>query len=98
VRAADPGGSGGPGAGFRGDRHLGRLVQRRRRGGVRKAEYRPMTDRSFSMPSTLFALDGEDWRRLPLESLMARLEKLLATASPGIQFSHFFEGDGATAA
>jgi bifunctional non-homologous end joining protein LigD len=43
----------------------------------------------------LLELDGEDWRPRPLEERKARLEKLLAKAPAGIQYSEHLEGDGA---
>jgi bifunctional non-homologous end joining protein LigD len=44
----------------------------------------------------LLELDGEDWRPRPLEERKARLEKLLAKAPAGIQYTEHLEGDGAT--
>jgi bifunctional non-homologous end joining protein LigD len=41
------------------------------------------------------ALDGEDWRPQPLDERKARLERLLANARAGIQFSEHIAGDGA---
>jgi hypothetical protein len=40
-------------------------------------------------------LDGEDCRPRPLEERKAKLQKLLAKAPTGIQFSEHLEGDGA---
>jgi bifunctional non-homologous end joining protein LigD len=42
----------------------------------------------------LLELDGEDWRPRPLKERKARLEKLLARATAGIQYNEHVEGDG----
>jgi ATP-dependent DNA ligase len=50
---------------------------------------------AFLYAFDLLELDGEDWRPRPLEERKARLEKLLAKAPAGIQYSEHLEGDGA---
>jgi bifunctional non-homologous end joining protein LigD len=43
----------------------------------------------------LLEFDGEDWRPRPLEERKAKLAKLLAQTSAGIQYSEHMDGDGA---
>jgi bifunctional non-homologous end joining protein LigD len=50
---------------------------------------------AFLYAFDLLELDGEDWRRWPLEERKASLEGLLAEAPVGIQYSEHLEGDGA---
>jgi bifunctional non-homologous end joining protein LigD len=50
---------------------------------------------AFLYAFDLLELDGEDWRPRPLEERKARLEKMLAKAPVGIQYSEHLEGDGA---
>jgi bifunctional non-homologous end joining protein LigD len=50
---------------------------------------------AFLYAFDLIELDGEDWRPRPLEERKGRLEKLLAKAPAGIQYSEHLEGDGA---
>jgi hypothetical protein len=48
-------------------------------------------------PAATFELchHGEDWRPPPLEERKAKLERLLAKASAGIQYSEHLDDDGA---
>jgi bifunctional non-homologous end joining protein LigD len=50
---------------------------------------------AFLYAVDLLDLDGQDWRPRPLEERKARLERLLAKAPAGIQYSEHLEGDGA---
>jgi bifunctional non-homologous end joining protein LigD len=51
---------------------------------------------AFLYAFDLLELDGEDWRPRSLDARKAQLEKLLAQAPAGIQFTQHIEGDGAT--
>jgi bifunctional non-homologous end joining protein LigD len=50
---------------------------------------------AFLCAFDLLELDREDWRPRPLEERKARLERLIAKAPAGIQYSQHLEGDGA---
>jgi two-component system, OmpR family, sensor histidine kinase KdpD len=52
-------------------------------------------DQAFLYAFDLLELDGEDRRPRPLEERKARLEKLIANAPAGVQYSEHLEGDGA---
>jgi bifunctional non-homologous end joining protein LigD len=62
---------------------------------LKKLHSRAHDGEAFFYAFYLLELDGEDWRPRPLEERKARLEKLLARASGGIQYSEHLEGDGA---
>jgi len=47
-------------------------------------------------PSTLLALEGEDFRREPWEVRRATLTRLLRRARPGVRLSEHLDGDGET--
>jgi bifunctional non-homologous end joining protein LigD len=61
-----------------------------------KLQSRAHDDQVFLYAFDLLELDGEDWRPRPLEERKATLQKLLANARAGNQFSEHLEGDGAT--
>jgi bifunctional non-homologous end joining protein LigD len=51
---------------------------------------------AFLYAFDLLEFDGDDWRPRSLEARKAQLERLLAKAPAGIQYSQHLEGDGAT--
>jgi bifunctional non-homologous end joining protein LigD len=55
---------------------------------------RQHNDQAFLCAFDLLDLDGEDYRPQPLHVRKARLERLLAKAAPGVQYSEHVEGDG----
>jgi bifunctional non-homologous end joining protein LigD len=60
-----------------------------------KLHSRAHDDQTFLYAFDLLELDGEDWRPRPLEARKAKLQKLLAKAPAGIQYSEHLEGGGA---
>jgi ATP-dependent DNA ligase len=60
-----------------------------------KLHSRAYDHQAFLYGFDLLELDGEDWRPRPLEARKAKLQKLLAQATTGIQYSEHLEGDGA---
>jgi bifunctional non-homologous end joining protein LigD len=60
-----------------------------------KLHSRAYDHQAFLYAFDLLELDGEDWRPRPLLERKARLAKLLAKTSAGIQYSEHLEGDGA---
>ena len=50
----------------------------------------------FLFAFDVLEIDGDDLRQEPLERRKARLQKILAKASAGIQFNEHAELDGAT--
>src|ERR1700730_2684711 len=63
--------------------------------GFEKLHSRAQDHEAFLYAFDLLDLDGQDWRPRPLEERKARLERLLAKAPAGIQYSEHLEGDGA---
>jgi bifunctional non-homologous end joining protein LigD len=58
-----------------------------------KLHSRAFDHQVFLYAFDLLELDGQDWRREPLEKRKARLESLLA-GQTGVRFSEHMEGDG----
>jgi bifunctional non-homologous end joining protein LigD len=59
-----------------------------------RVRYRRDDESIFLYAFDLIELNGEDFRRDPLEGRKARLEVILAKAGPGIRFNEHMEGDG----
>src|SRR2546423_11043787 len=58
--------------------------------------YRRHDSDVFLYASDLIELNGDDWRREPLEVRKATLKSVLAKAGLGLRFNEHLEGDGPT--